>query len=112
MSLFIASKYLDLVPLQMKYVINQIGHNVFTSKEIKGAEKDIMQTINMNITYPTLLNFVEIFIENYVHSNMEAFSEFHWSSIEKIKKTCIFYGKMLSYDADMLRYQYTFFLHR
>ena len=44
-SMFIASKYEDVVPLMMKTVVNKIGHNKFELRQIEEKELELLGII-------------------------------------------------------------------
>ena len=41
-SIYIASKVYDLIPIQLDYIIHQIGHEQFSQKEILTLERRII----------------------------------------------------------------------
>mmetsp|Transcript_22728 Transcript_22728/g.21920 ORF Transcript_22728/g.21920 Transcript_22728/m.21920 type:complete len:198 (+) Transcript_22728:286-879(+) len=53
-SMFIASKYEDVVPLLMKTIINKIGHNKFPLEVIQNKELEILKALGFKIGCPTV----------------------------------------------------------
>jgi hypothetical protein len=62
-SMFIASKYEDVIPLMMRTVINKIGHNKFEVPAIEDRELDVLRTIQYKIGSPTVKEFLDRFFE-------------------------------------------------
>ena len=62
-SMFVASKYEDIVPLMMKTVVNKIGHNKFELRQIEEKELEILGVIEYRVGVPTLKEFLDRFLE-------------------------------------------------
>jgi hypothetical protein len=62
-SMFIASKYEDIVPLMMKTVINKIGHNKFNLRQIEEKELEILRIIGYKVGAPTQKEFLDRYLE-------------------------------------------------
>lgn len=43
--MFVASKYEEIIPLLMRTVINKIGHNKFSVRQIEEKEIELLKTI-------------------------------------------------------------------
>ena len=63
LSMFIASKYEDIVPLMMKTVVNKIGHNKFELPTIQLKELEMLQTLGYKIGQPTVKEFIDRMLE-------------------------------------------------
>lgn len=63
-SMFIASKYEDVVPILMKTLIKQIGHNKFNQKQIELKEIEVLRIIGFKIGSPTIKEWVDRYIED------------------------------------------------
>ena len=85
-SMFIASKYEDVVPLRMKYVVHKIGHGKFNNKQIEAKELEILQALHFKIGAPTVKEFMDKFMVE--HKNILP------SKDEKFEKICRFLIKM------------------
>jgi cyclin B len=103
-SMFIASKYVDVYPLKMNIVQDKIAHAAFSHESIKCKERDVMKTIQFHMTFPTVLTILENLIETLAFSQRKTFKEDHWVTLEKIKNACIYYGKMIQYNYTMQQY--------
>ena len=68
-SMFIASKYQDLVPLKMVVVEEKISHGKFSAREILKKEEEILTTIDYDITKPSSWDFICFFFEEIFMNN-------------------------------------------
>ena len=62
-SMFVASKYEDIVPLMMKTVVNKIGHNKFELNQIEEKELDLLRVNDYRVGVPTVKEFLDRFLE-------------------------------------------------
>ena len=62
-SMFIASKYEDVIPILMKTLLNKIGHNKFDRKAIEEKEIEILQALSFKVGSPTIKEFIDRCIE-------------------------------------------------
>ena len=62
-SMFIASKYEDVVPLLMKTILNKIGHNKFPLEVIQNKELDILKALSFKIGCPTVKELLDRIFE-------------------------------------------------
>ena len=62
-TMFIASKYEDVVPLMMRTVVNKIGHNKFELRQIEDKELDVLKVLGYKIGSPTVKEFLDRYME-------------------------------------------------
>ena len=62
-SMFVASKYEDIVPLMMKTVVNKIGHNKFELRQIEEKELELLRVNDYKVGVPTIKEFLDRFLE-------------------------------------------------
>ena len=93
-TMFIASKYEDIIPLMMRTVINKIGHNKFEVRQIEEKELDILRTLEYRVGAPTLKEFLDRYLEEL--------SEFIPKS-DKFYKTLMCISKMACYSYEMMQ---------
>lgn len=62
-SMFIASKYEDIVPLMMKTVINKIGHNKFELTQVQEKELEMLKVLGYKIGAPTVKEYMDRMLE-------------------------------------------------
>ncbi len=75
-SVFIASKYEDIVPIFMKQILDDVGHFKFTRTHILSMEREMLCTLGfkiVNTTYTTYHEASLILAElNLTHDREEA----------------------------------------
>jgi len=62
-SMFIASKYQDLIPLRLNIVQEKISHGNLTKSEILLKEEDILRKLDYIVTTPSIWDFITIYYE-------------------------------------------------
>jgi cyclin B len=110
--MFVASKFLDYQPLKMDIVIEKIAHNSFEGKDIKGKEDEILKTINYNLTFPTVLDYIDQFIAEFIGTNHSHMDAAEWKFMKKLRDFCIFVAMMVSHDYAGLRYRYVIIINK
>ena len=63
-SIFIASKFCDINPIRLKFLIEKIGHGKFNKEEIIKKEEEILNTLQYDILKPTIYEFTTFFYED------------------------------------------------
>ncbi len=106
--MFIASKYVDYSPLRMKIVYEKIAHQAFAIESIKAKEREIMRTLRFDVTFPTVYNFVEHFVEMFAYSQKEKLMDKHWNTLGQLSRVCLYYGKLALYEYNLLEYRLGF----
>ena len=104
-SMFIASKYEDIYPPEVKD-FSYITDNAYTNKEILKMEMEILSTLNFNITFPTPYRFIEIY-RKILNLDDKTFC-FSWYCIE----LCLIEYKMIKYKPSFLAASAVFCAHR
>ena len=94
-SMFIASKYEDIYPPEVKD-FSYITDHAYTKKEILNMEIDILSSLNFNITFPTPFRFIEIY-KQILNFDDKTFT-FAWYCIE----LCLIEYKMIKYKPSFL----------
>jgi hypothetical protein len=62
-SMYMASKYEEVIPLLMKTVINKIGHDKFALVQVQEKEIEMLKAIQYKIGAPTVLEFIDRYSE-------------------------------------------------
>ncbi|CAG9314028.1 unnamed protein product [Blepharisma stoltei] len=57
-SIYIASKFQDIVPLTMNTLYSKVVHCILPTSYIKKVERDILHTLNYQLDFPTVLEFL------------------------------------------------------
>jgi hypothetical protein len=76
-SIFIASKMEDIVPIRMSRVISSISHNKYTAQDIRIKELKILNTLNFDLVHISTFEFIKTYIYDFCHNNKKI--------IEKLK---------------------------
>jgi hypothetical protein len=92
--------------MKMQIVIDKIGHNSFTTHEIKQKEKDIMNIIQYNIGFPTILDFLDLFAEKFLSCNQKNMNNEHLKKFRRMQKLCLYVAKISRYEYKFLSYKY------
>lgn len=92
--MFIASKYEEVIPLLMRTVINKIGHNKFSLKQVEEKEIEVLKTIGYIVGAPTFKEFLDRYLAelaDIIPNN------------EKLYKALMCIGKMTCYSYDLMQ---------
>ena len=70
-SIFIASKFCDINPIRLKFLIEKIGHMKFQKEEIIKMEEKILSNLQYDILKPTIYEFTTFFFEDlfFIYEN-------------------------------------------
>lgn len=66
-SMFIASKYEDIIPLKMKVIYEKIAHKKLPQEKIKALEMEILKTIKYRIPAPTSIDFLKVYLKEILN---------------------------------------------
>ena len=93
--MFIASKFEDEYPIQMYHAQQKIGHNKFSVYAIKQKEKEILECLNFDIVYSTMLDFINLYFQDFITNNVS--SKDILDVLTEQKEIAIFLAKMMNY---------------
>jgi len=65
-SMFLASKFEDLNPLNMCSVYSKIGHKQIPKDIILNTERNIFQRLGFSVSLVTSYDFLTLFVENFI----------------------------------------------
>jgi hypothetical protein len=68
-SMYMASKMEDIIPLHMVHIKTKIGHDKFTQSEIIMMERDILKVLNWDIILLTIYDVVKTFLSDFYVNN-------------------------------------------
>ena len=105
-SMFIASKYQDLIPLRLNIVEEKISHGNLQSSQIKEKEEDILSKIDYTLGKPTIWEFITMFYEIIYLNKRNGFSikNSHLKSLIDKKELCFENDFNLKYEYDAISY--------
>ncbi len=93
-SMFIASKYEDVVPLLMKTILNKIGHNKFPLEVIQNKELEILKVLGYRIGCPT--------VKESLDRLFEEIKELYVAS-EELKSLAMYIAKLACHDYSLMQ---------
>ena len=70
-SIFIASKFCDINPIKLKFLIEKIGHSKFDKIEIAKMEEIVLTVLEYDVLKPTIYEFTSYYFEDlfYYYEN-------------------------------------------
>ena len=97
-SMYLASKTYDIVPIQMKSLIHTVGHDTFDKSIIKNMEKKIIKTINFDVFCPTTYEFIQFLLYDFYMNNQKSIVGLKLKKLLNILENCsIFLAKMCNH---------------
>jgi len=70
-SILIASKYTELEPLTVELMSKKAAHGKVTERAIREREKDILVSVNFDIATTSFYDFLENYLEFFLHLHPE-----------------------------------------
>jgi len=108
-SMFIASKYIEYIPFKLKQVQKKIAHGAFSPEVIKAKEREMMRTIKFNLTFATVNQYIEHYIEMFKFNKQGTLMPAQEKALAKFRNHCIYFTKMAYHDYHFLEYSYFFY---
>ena len=97
--IYIASKLEDNVPLRLKHVVKNIGHDSFSKKRIISEERYIVKTLNFDFYKVGTYDYLFSYFLDLRFNNLERIKELDGKKIiSKYLGFCVFLSKLLLYD--------------
>ena len=104
--IYIASKMMDIVPLKLNDISNNIGRGEFLNKDIIYKEKEISMTINYDFIDAGVYDFLMAFFYNLNVKNYKKINELNGKEvISDYIDFCIVLGKLVLYNECLLSYK-------
>jgi hypothetical protein len=105
-SMFIASKMEDIIPIRMYHIVNKISHGKFTEKDIIKKEKDILEVINFDIITNSTLDFIRFYIFDLINNNINEIEKMelieHLNNFDHIN---VFLSKLILHSVEFNKYK-------
>ncbi|EAR82991.2 amine-terminal domain cyclin (macronuclear) [Tetrahymena thermophila SB210] len=105
-SMFIASKYEEIVPFSLQKLYEKIGHEKISMQVLKQTEAEILNTLNFNISFPTLDILSNLMIK-YLDSQ-DFFSSYTQQSKEFFNCLNAYMFKLTTLDYEQLMSKYNY----
>jgi len=107
--IYIASKMMDIVPLKLNDISNNIGRGEFLNKDIIYKEKEISMTINYDFIEAGIYDFLMAFFYNLNVKHYQKINELNGKEIIcDYMDFCIVLGKLVLYNECLLSYKTSF----
>ncbi|CAD8083676.1 unnamed protein product [Paramecium primaurelia] len=93
-SMFIATKLEDIYHIPLEDFVQRVGHNKYSTNKVKGMEQIILETLNYEITFPTIL-------DRLYNLYYQCFSINNDTNLQNILDASIYILKMCVHDYQM-----------
>ena len=104
-TMFLASKMEDIIPLHMIHIKTKIGHDKFTEKQITKLEKEILKVLNWDIVLITTYDVIKTFLADFNVNNNEMIHNLKLEIIiYDIEIISIFLVKLISMHESFFKY--------
>ena len=104
-SIYIASKMEDIIPLHMIHIKTKIGHDKFSQQEIIMMERDILNLFDWDILLITTYDTLKIFLSDFYVNNREMIDKFKMDIIcYNLEILSIFLCKMDCLHESLFKY--------
>lgn len=108
-SVFIASKMEDIIPLHMIHIKTKIGHDRFSEELIKKIEIDILETLDFGLIMSNTYDFLRTYIYDFCLNNKEKIRGFEMvGDIQAIEHFCIKLCKLITLSDVIQKYNHSF----
>jgi len=98
--MFMACKYEEIYPFKLKLVYEKIAHKKIPQEDIRAQERDIMKTLNYDLSTSTSYEFMMNSL--YLLELSKLLDEKY---LKYLVKVCIYLSKMNQYDYELLQNQ-------
>ena len=98
--MFMACKYEEIYPFKLSLVHEKIAHKKISKERIRAQERDIMKTLNYDLSTSTSYEFMMNSL--YLLKLNELLDEKYFKYLVKV---CIYLAKMNQYDYELMQCQ-------
>jgi len=104
-SMFIASKFEDVVPIRISSVYLKISHKAFSEEQIKNFEKILLSTIEWDVIYSTTYESIKILLFDFNQNNQLMIKSLKMEKVSQIiENTSVYLAKMSLHFHEFLIY--------
>ena len=104
-SIYMASKMEDIIPLHMVHIKTKIGHDKFTQEEIIMMERDILTILDWDILLITTYDVVKTFLSDFYVNNRDMINNLKMDIIcYDLEIISIFLSKLVCLHESFFRY--------
>lgn len=105
-SMYIASKMEDIIPLRMSLLKNKIAHNKFTEKQIKHLEKVILQATDFDLITTSTYEFIKTFVYDLHSNNQEIFAKLDMhKAFQTFDHVAIYLAKLMFHSEEFSQFK-------
>ena len=104
-SMYLASKMEDIIPLHMIHIKKKIGHEKFTEEQIIMMEREILSLFNWDIVFITTYDAVKIFLSDFYVNNKDMINNLKMNIIcYDLEIISIFLSKLVCLSEAFFKY--------
>ena len=104
-SMYMASKMEDIIPLHMVHIKTKIGHDKFSQEEIIMMERDILKILDWDILLITTYDSIKTFLSDFYVNNRDMINNLKMDIIcYDLEIISIFLSKLISLHEGFFRY--------
>ncbi|CAD8112175.1 unnamed protein product [Paramecium sonneborni] len=96
--IFIASKIEDIYQISIRNIVQELAHNKYSSFQIKEQESIILETLNYDTCFPTVIDYLQFL-------SFQLFGLSQNQAIQIIQETAVYILKMCYHDYAIMQYQ-------
>ena len=104
-SIYMASKMEDIIPLHMCHIKTKIGKDKYTKEQIDLMERDILKVLNWDLMLITTYDVVKIFLSDFYVNNKDMINNLKMNVVcYDLEIICIFLCKLLCMHEAFFKY--------
>jgi len=94
-SMFVMSKYEDVIPLRISSVYHKICHKAFSETQIQEMERKILVTLDWNIDFVSCYDFIKTYIYDFLINNKHYINELKMNQvILNLENIAVYFAKL------------------
>lgn len=106
-SIYIASKMEDIVPLRMNHIVESMGYDKYTSEQVKLVELDILQTLNFDLIIISSYEFSQTYIYDFYYNNKKKIESLKMNKLlDMLEWTTFYLCKLIAHFDEFVGYKY------
>ena len=105
-SIYIASKMEDIIPIRMSRLISSIGHNKYTAEDIRIQELKILNTLNFDLILVSSFEFAKTYIYDFYHNNKKIIDKLRMHKLlDTLDWTTFYLCKLIAHSDEFTGYK-------
>lgn len=95
-ALYVASKFEDIFPIDLKTIVYKISHGKFKESEVKAKEKELLKLISFKLINTYTNEFIQNFIYDFCYNNKKVLKSLNIKEeINILEETAIYLSKLI-----------------